>query len=52
MVNHSKFLEYSAVHSQNGLSALQGTAVTPPQMSLVTPEFLVTPWVIYLGKHC
>ena len=51
MLNGSKFPEYSTVHSQNSLSALQGTDVTPPLMLLVTPEFLVMPWVIYLGKH-
>ena len=51
MINYSKFHEYPAVHSQNSPSALQGTASTPPQMLLVTPELLVKPWVIYLGEY-
>ena len=51
MLNYSKFPEYPAVLSQNSPSTLQGTAGTPPQMSLVTPELLVKPQVIYSGKH-
>ena len=52
MLNYSKCLEYPAVHSQNSPVTLQGTAGTPPQMSLVTPELSVKPWVIYSGEHC
>ena len=52
MLNYSKFLEYPAVHSQNSAFTLQGTASTPPQMLLVTPELLVQPRVIYSGEHC
>ena len=52
MLNYSKFLEYPAVHSQNSPLTLQGTAVTPPQMLLVTSELSVKPWVIYSGEHC
>ena len=52
VLNYSKFLKYPAVHSQNSLLTLQGTASTPPQMLLVTPELLVKPWVIYSGEHC
>ena len=51
MLNYSKFPEYPAVHSQNSPFTLQGTASTPPQMSLVTPELLVKPRLIYLGEH-
>ena len=51
MLNYSKFPEYPAVHSQNSPFTLQGSAGTPPQMLLVTPELLVKPWVSYLGKH-
>ena len=49
MLNYSKFPEYPAVHSQNSASTLQGTAGTPPQMLLVTPELLVKPQVVYSG---
>ena len=51
MLNCSKFPEYSAVHSQYSLFTLQGTASTPPQMSLVTPELLIMQWVTYSGDH-
>ena len=51
VLNYSKFLEYPAVYSQNSPSTLQGTAGTPPQMLLVTPELLVKPQVISSGKH-
>ena len=52
MLNYSKFPEYHAVYSQNSPFTLQGTAGTPPQMLLVTPELLVKPQVIYSGDHC
>ena len=51
MLNSSKFPEDSAVHYQNSPFTLQGTAAIPPQMSLVTPEPLYTPWVTYSGEH-
>ena len=51
MLNSSKFPEVSAVHYQNSPFTLQGTAITPPQMLLVTPELLYIPQVTYLGEH-
>ena len=51
MLNSSKFPEDSTVHSQYSPYTLQGTASTPPQMSLVTPELLFISWMTYLGEH-
>ena len=51
MLNCSKFPEYSAVQFQYSLFTIQGTAGTPPQMLLVTPELLITLQVTYSGKH-
>ena len=50
MLNCRKFPEYPTVHSQYNPFTLQGTASTPPQMLLVTPELLVMPQVIYSGE--
>ena len=47
----SKFPEDSTVHSQYSPYTLRGTASTPPQMLLVTPELLLLPWVTNLGDH-
>ena len=51
MLNSSKFPKDSTVHYQNSPFTLQGTATTPPQMLLVTPEPLYVPQVTYLGEH-
>ena len=52
MLNYSKFPEYPVVYSQYNLFTLQGTASTPPPMSLVTPELLIMLWVTSLDEHC
>ena len=51
VLNSSRFPEDSAVHYQNSPFTLQGTATTPPQMLLVTPELLYVPQVTYSGEH-
>ena len=50
MLNSSKFPEDSTVHYQNSPITFQGTAATPPQMLLVTPELLYVPRVTYSGE--
>ena len=52
MLSSSKFPEISTVHYQNSPFTLWCTAITPPQMLLVTPELLYVPWVTYLCEHC
>ena len=52
MLNSSKFPEDSTVHSQDSPYTLQGIAGTPPQMSLITPELLLLPWVTHSGEYC
>ena len=52
MLDCSKFPEDTSVHYQNSPLTLQGTAITPPQMPLVTPELLYVPRVTYSGEHC